>query len=75
MLPPMAMAPRWFPRCPLQHRGLAAYAAACAKEPRFAADLLLKIDVHDDLDGAGVAVATGQRRWREGVMKSWSCVK
>lgn len=30
---------------------LAAYAAACQKEERFAADLLLKIDVHDELDG------------------------
>lgn len=30
---------------------LAAYAAACQKDERFAADLLLKIDVHDELDG------------------------
>ncbi|CAE7018113.1 unnamed protein product [Symbiodinium sp. KB8] len=30
---------------------LAAYAAACDKDPRFAADLLLKVDVHDELDG------------------------
>lgn len=32
--------------------GLASYAAACVQDPRFAADLLLKIDVHDELDGA-----------------------
>jgi len=30
---------------------LASYAAACVQDPRFAADLLLKIDVHDELDG------------------------
>ena len=41
-----------------QRRGLAAYAAACQKEERFAADLLLKIDVHDELDGAWQ-----MRRW------------
>ncbi|CAK8990551.1 Uncharacterized protein SCF082_LOCUS2283 [Durusdinium trenchii] len=31
--------------------GLAGYAAACEKDRRFAADLLVKIDVHDELDG------------------------
>mmetsp|Transcript_11555 Transcript_11555/g.21891 ORF Transcript_11555/g.21891 Transcript_11555/m.21891 type:complete len:564 (+) Transcript_11555:23-1714(+) len=30
---------------------LAAYAAACAKDRTFAADLLLKVDVHEELDG------------------------
>ncbi|CAJ1441904.1 unnamed protein product, partial [Effrenium voratum] len=30
---------------------LASYAAACEKEKQFAADVLLKIDVHEELDG------------------------
>ena len=42
--------------------GLASYAAACVQDPRFAADLLLKIDVHDELDGASEVV-----NWTAGV--------
>ena len=32
------------------------------KDLRFAADLLLKIDVHDDLDGAGLEKSTWETR-------------